>query len=80
VASIDNIGVGGDYDGMTSAPAGMDDVSGYPALFTELARRGYSQADLEKISSRNIIRALRGAEAAAAKLKTEQPGEARFKP
>jgi membrane dipeptidase len=65
---------------MTSAPVGMDDVSGYPALFTELARRGYSQSDLEKIASRNVIRALRGAEQAAAKLKDQPPGEARFKP
>jgi membrane dipeptidase len=44
-------------------------------LFTELARRGYSQAELEKISSRNIIRVLRAAEAAAAKLKDAPPGE-----
>lgn len=78
VAGIDHIGVGGDYDGMESAPVGMDDVSGYPALFTELARRGYSQADLEKISSRNIIRALRGAESTAARMKDQPPGEARF--
>jgi membrane dipeptidase len=80
LAGIDNIGVGGDYDGMTSAPVGMDDVSGYPALFTELARRGYSQGDLEKIASRNVIRVLRGAELAAVKLKDQPPGEARFKP
>lgn len=78
LASIDNIGVGGDYDGMTSAPVGLEDVSGYPALFAELARRGYSQADLEKIASRNIIRALRGAEDAARRLAGERPGEARI--
>ena len=50
VAGIDAIGIGGDYDGMPTGPVGMEDVSGYPALFTELARRGYSKADLEKIS------------------------------
>ena len=43
----------------------MDDVSGYPALFTELARRGYSQADLEKIASGNMMRVMRAAEAYA---------------
>lgn len=42
VAGIDHIGIGGDYDGMPTGPVGMEDVSGYPALFTELARRGYS--------------------------------------
>ncbi|QIG53693.1 membrane dipeptidase [Altererythrobacter sp. BO-6] len=66
VAGIDHIGIGGDYDGIPFAPPGLEDVSGYPALFVELARRGYSQADLEKISLRNALRALRGAEAYAA--------------
>lgn len=66
VAGIDHIGIGGDYDGMDTGPVGMEDVSGYPALFVELARRGYSQEDLEKIAMRNVLRAMRGAEATAA--------------
>lgn len=78
VAGIDHIGLGGDYDGMDSAPVGMEDVSGYPALFVELAKRGYSQADLEKIASRNIIRALRQAEQTSASLKNTPPSEARI--
>lgn len=63
---IDHIGIGGDYDGMPGGPDGMEDVSGYPALFTELARRGYSQPDLEKIASRNMMRVLKAAESYAA--------------
>ena len=66
VAGIDHIGLGGDYDGMASGPVGMEDVSGYPNLFIELARRGYSQDALEKIASRNMMRVLREAEAYAA--------------
>lgn len=66
VAGIDHIGIGGDYDGMPPGPVGMEDVSGYPRLFTELARRGYSQADLEKIASRNMMRVMKAAEAYAA--------------
>lgn len=66
VAGIDHIGIGGDYDGMATGPAGMEDVTGYPALFTELARRGYSQSDLEKIASGNMMRVLRAAERHAA--------------
>ena len=66
VAGIDHIGIGGDYDGMPHGPVGMEDVTGYPALFVELARRGYSQEDLEKISMRNMMRAMREAEAFAA--------------
>ena len=66
VAGIDAIGIGGDYDGMPHGPVGMEDVAGYPALFTELARRGYSQPDLEKIAMRNMMRVMREAEAYAA--------------
>lgn len=65
VTGIDHIEIGGDYDGIPGGPVGMEDVAGYPALFTELARRGYSQADLEKISSRNMMRVLKAAEAYA---------------
>ncbi len=75
VAGIDHIGIGGDYDGMPTGPQGMEDVSGYPALFVELARRGYSQADLEKIASRNMMRVMRAAEARAAQLADQPPVE-----
>ena len=75
VAGIDHIGIGGDYDGMPTGPVGMEDVAGYPALFVELAKRGYSQADLEKISSRNMMRAMREAEAFAASRRGMAPIE-----
>jgi membrane dipeptidase len=75
VAGIDHIGLGGDYDGMDTGPVGMEDVGGYPALFVELARRGYSQADLEKIASRNMMRVLRAAEAYAAAHRGDPPIE-----
>src|SRR5690606_16201898 len=75
IAGIDHIGVGGDYDGMDSGPAGMEDVAGYPALFVGLARRGYSQADLEKIASRNMMRVMREAEAYAARHSSDPPIE-----
>ena len=74
-AGIDHIGVGGDYDGMDTGPVGMEDVTGYPKLFEELARRGYSQGDLEKIASRNMMRVLRAAEAYAAAHRADPPIE-----
>jgi membrane dipeptidase len=74
-AGIDHLGIGGDFDGMDSTVAGMDDVSGYPALFTELARRGYSQADLEKIASRNMLRVMRAAEQYATAHRADPPIE-----
>jgi membrane dipeptidase len=60
---VDHVGLGGDFDGMNAVSLGMEDVSKYPPLFTELARRGYAQADLEMIASGNMLRVLRGAEA-----------------
>jgi membrane dipeptidase len=72
---VDHIGLGGDYDGMDATPVGMEDVSGYPALFTELARRGYSQSDLEKIASGNMLRVLKAVETYAATQKGQPPVE-----
>lgn len=72
---VDHVGVGADFDGMSSVTEGLEDVSGYPALFRELARRGYSQADLEKIASRNMLRVLRAAEAHAAARRADAPLE-----
>ena len=80
VAGVEHIGIGGDYDGMPIGPEGMEDVSGYPALFTELAKRGYSQAELEMIASRNILRVMRAAEAAAASRADEPPIETLINP
>jgi membrane dipeptidase len=75
VAGIDHIGLGGDYDGMETGPVGAEDVAGYPALFTELARRGYTQAELEKIASRNIARVMRAAENFAIAHRADPPLE-----
>jgi membrane dipeptidase len=75
IAGIEHIGIGGDYDGMPGGPVGMEDVRGYPALFTELARRGYSQVELELIASRNILRVMRAAEAYAASVADQPPIE-----
>lgn len=74
-AGTANIGIGGDYDGMSTGPVGMEDVTGYPALFTELARRGYSQADLEAISFGNMMRVMRAAEAISAQMDDVPPFE-----
>ncbi|MBA2688428.1 MAG: membrane dipeptidase, partial [Gemmatimonadaceae bacterium] len=68
VAGIDHVGVGSDFDGITDTPTGLEDVSKFPALFAELARRGWSDADLRKLAGENILRALERAESAAARL------------
>ena len=65
VAGIGHIGIGGDYDGSGFFPTGLEDVSGYPRLFDELRGRDYSEEDLAKIGSGNILRAMRDMESAA---------------
>ncbi|MGN3973718.1 dipeptidase [Tsuneonella sp. SYSU-LHT278] len=75
VAGIDHVGIGGDYDGMETGPVGAEDVTGYRALFTELARRGYALGDLRKISGGNIARVMREAERYAATRRRDMPIE-----
>jgi membrane dipeptidase len=65
VAGIDHVGLGSDFDGITTVPVGLEDVSTFPALIAELLRRGYSDDDVRRITGRNLLRVLRGAEAAA---------------
>jgi membrane dipeptidase len=65
VAGIDHIGLGSDFDGITTTPVGLEDVSTYPALVEELLRRGYSDADVKKILGLNILRVMRAVENAA---------------
>jgi membrane dipeptidase len=73
VAGIDHIGLGGDFDGITSVPIGLEDVSTYPALTAELLRRGYKDDDIRKIIGLNILRVMREVEKVAARLQKERP-------
>jgi membrane dipeptidase len=68
LAGVDHIGMGSDFDGAPTMPEGLDDVSRFPALFAELAERGYSDEDLVKIAGRNVLRVMREAERTAARL------------
>lgn len=65
IAGIDHIGLGGDFDGIEDVVQGLEDTSKYPNLIVELLKRGYTDAEIKKITNENIIRVLRGAEAAA---------------
>ncbi|MDX2702471.1 dipeptidase [Streptomyces sp. PA03-6a] len=72
VAGVDHLGLGGDYDGVVHLPEGLGDVSGYPRLFAELLRRGWSEDDLAKLAWRNAVRVLRDAESVAEGLRGER--------
>jgi membrane dipeptidase len=66
VAGVAHVGIGGDFDGCNPMPAGLEDVSCYPALIAELMDRGWSDRDLGALTRNNVLRVLRGAEATAA--------------
>ena len=72
VAGIDHIGLGGDYDGVDTLPEGLEDVTGYPRLLAALAERGWSDADLARLASGNILRVMRDVESTAARIRTER--------
>jgi membrane dipeptidase len=72
IAGIDHIGLGGDFDGISSVVQGLEDVSTYPALTAELLRRGYKDDELRKILGQNTLRVMRAAEKASAKLQKER--------
>jgi membrane dipeptidase len=78
VAGVDAVGLGGDYDGTQFLPVGLADVSCYPALVAELLDRGWSEAECEQLTSRNVLRAMRAAETVAADMASVPPSAAQI--
>jgi membrane dipeptidase len=77
VAGRAHVGLGGDFDGIGgTAPQGLTGVDGYPRLLAELARRGWSDADLSGLASGNILRAMEAAEAVSRSLAGTPPVDA----
>ena len=68
VAGIDAIGIGSDFDGITCAPEGLDDVSKFPNLTRALLEKGYSRSDIKKIYGGNTLRVMRQVQKVAAQL------------
>jgi len=79
VAGIDHIGLGSDFDGISTVPQGLEDVSTFIDLTRELLARGYSDDDIRKILGKNLLRVMRAAEQTSARLQEERgPSEAIF--
>lgn len=72
VAGIDHVGIGSDFDGIDDVIPGLENVSKFPNLLAELARRGWSDADLRKVAGENFIRVFSQAETVAARLQKER--------
>ncbi|MBX9891853.1 MAG: dipeptidase [Chitinophagaceae bacterium] len=56
---VDHVGIGSDFDGITSAPKELNDVTDYPLITKALLERGYSKKDIEKILGKNFLRILK---------------------
>jgi membrane dipeptidase len=70
VAGVDHVGLGSDFDGIDHGPEGLEGVDKFPALLAELARRGWTDADLKKLAGGNLLRVMRQAERVSADLQT----------
>ena len=79
VAGVDHLGLGGDYDGTTEQPVGLEDVSGYGRLLDVLRDLHWSSADLAKLAHGNLSRVLHAAEDVAEEAReTRRPSLARL--
>ncbi|XP_070575856.1 dipeptidase 1-like [Ptychodera flava] len=73
VCGIDCVGIGSDYDGVTTLPEGLEDVTTYPALIAELIERSWSDEDIKKLLGLNLIRAFEEAEKVRDSMKDTMP-------
>ncbi len=71
-AGVESVGIGSDFDGIETTPVGLDGVDKYPALFAELARRGWTDDELADLAGRNLLRVMRAAEQVAARLQAQE--------
>ena len=76
IAGHDHVGIGGDLDGIDRTVVGLGGVEGYPNLFAELIRRGWSDENLAKLAGGNILRVLRRAEEVSRSVSTASPPRA----
>ncbi len=53
------VGIGSDYDGVSSVPVGLEDVTTYPKITDELLRRGYSKKSIKRILGGNVLRVMK---------------------
>ena len=72
IAGIDHVGLGSDFDGVTSLPEGIDSVADLPKITQALYQRGYTREQILKILGGNFMRVMREVEATAKRLQSER--------
>jgi membrane dipeptidase len=71
IVGIDHVGIGSDYDGVSDLPEQLTDVSMYPNLIFLLLEKGYTEEDIAKIWSGNILRVWKKVEETGHKLQND---------
>lgn len=62
LVGADYIGLGSDFDGIESAPIGLDGVQNFPSITEALLKRGYTTTEVKKILGLNFLRVLKANE------------------
>lgn len=75
VIGAGSIGIGGDFEGATSFPQGLEDVSKYPALIQELLERNWTESELADVLRRNFLRVFEEVERVRNRLSAARPSE-----
>ncbi|KAK9542868.1 hypothetical protein VZT92_000693 [Zoarces viviparus] len=75
VAGAGVVGFGGDYDGVTRLPEGLEDVSKVPKVVAELLRRGWTDEEVKAALGNNLLRVLSKAEKVRDGLKGKSPDD-----
>jgi membrane dipeptidase len=72
LVGIDHVGFGSDFEGVSTLPQGIEDVSSYPDIIRELLDRGYGEAAIRKICGGNLLRVWTEVEEIAAELQRKE--------
>jgi membrane dipeptidase len=72
VAGIDHVGLGSDFDGVSSLPEGIDSVADLPKITEALYQRGYTRPQIQKILGGNFLRVMREVESVARAMQAER--------
>ncbi|XP_051884679.1 dipeptidase 3 isoform X2 [Pristis pectinata] len=75
IAGYESVGIGGDYEGASGFPQGLEDVSKYPALIEELLKRNWLEKELKAVLRNNFLRVFRRVEEVKEDLKNLPPSE-----
>lgn len=70
VAGVDHVGLGSDFDGVTSLPQGLDSAADLPKITDALLQRGYTPAQVRKILGGNLLRVFRQVERVSHQMQT----------